>query len=99
MRTVAMTRNDLDPWVLPEYRPTVGWFVYYLWRDGALIYVGKTTDLDARMRDHRSKGYDRATYSTHASEQDMTRTERAAIDQYKPPLNRRGVVPQVSRRK
>lgn len=93
MRTPARTRNDIrdvDPWLLPEYDMAIGWYVYYLWRGPDLIYVGMTTDLHQRVRNHRaSKDFDRVTYKRFDSERSMRRWELRTIESARPPLNKR----------
>ena len=63
--------------------------VYFLFRNGALAYVGKSQDCYRRIAKHRANGreFDFATVMPLRQEF-MGDVERALIESYKPPANR-----------
>jgi len=36
--------------------------IYFLWKEGVIIYIGLTGDLTTRLKTHVSKGFDRVTF-------------------------------------
>ena len=91
MRTVAKSPLDILRGLdaipgLPEC-----WYVYFLWDDTRLVYVGSTTNVLARLGQHTHEGkrFSRATYAAYASEEDMRTAEALYINKHKPPLNKR----------
>lgn len=88
----SVTRHK-HPAELPEYTLWQGWFVYYLWLGPDLVYVGKTTNLGQRITAHINspKRFDRVTYATLSSEQDMRQLEKDEIRRRQPPYNNSGI--------
>jgi hypothetical protein len=67
-----------------------GFYVYYLWLRGQLVYIGSTIHLRVRIRDHNGrKDFDRVTYATASNGYAMRARERRDVERYRPPLNRR----------
>ena len=96
MRTVAGTRllpqpTELDTIrALPDILSGGGWYVYFLWDDDDLVYVGSTQVLMSRMDQHRvDKTFNRATGYEYASMQDMMLAEALYLIRYKPKYNKK----------
>lgn len=77
-----------------------GCFVYLLWGrdDQKPLYVGKSTNVLARLGTHMSTPEKRAKTTRTmlircASEQQMDATERRLIAKYQPPMNTQGIFP------
>lgn len=93
MRTVAQTREQYDPSLLPEYTLHEGWFVYYLWLGPELVYVGKTVNLGQRITTHLKspKRFDRVTYASLPGKEAMHDMEKREIARHLPRYNRSGI--------
>lgn len=63
--------------------------VYYLLRDGVLQYIGQTCDLRRRYVNHKKNlPFDTVLFERFTTVRKMFKEESAAIQFYKPPLNK-----------
>jgi hypothetical protein len=70
------------------FRP-FNYFVYLLVKDGDIIYVGKTINVQDRMKDHTSnKDFDDIRIFACSTKQEQDVLENTCIFKYCPPLNR-----------
>jgi hypothetical protein len=70
--------------VLPGARKTG---VYFLVKDGELKYIGQSTDIEARIYNHRWREFD-SWHSIACEPGELKTLERAYIDKFLPPWNR-----------
>jgi hypothetical protein len=79
----------------PQRVPRSGFFLYRLWTvEGRLLYVGVSTHLSARLRNHRRKLgdlFDHATWEEHPDAETVLDAERKAIADELPALNKASV--------
>lgn len=76
-----------------DYKDTCNnsFFVYKLYKGDSVVYVGRTLQLSSRIKTHRSnKDFDRVTYVTCDTKEDMNNLEGFLIQQLNPPLNKSG---------
>lgn len=75
--------------------PSTGFYLYRLWAaDGRLLYVGVSTNLAARLRNHQKRWGDllhHATWEAQRSERAMLDAERVAIQNEDPAFNKAGI--------
>ena len=65
------------------------YFVYCLYKDNDLQYVGSTTQIVARMKSHkRDKDFNAMKYCVLESKQEMLDFEIVCINEMSPPLNK-----------
>jgi hypothetical protein len=68
-------------------------YVYYLYRDGEVVYIGQTSNVMSRMVSHSvgksRKHFDGAMYRLCESENDMRKIESNEIHRLRPAFNRR----------
>lgn len=66
-----------------------GYFIYRLMRNKRIVYVGKTTNLDRRIKEHRkSRIFSYVEYIEFNTEVDMILSELYFINRYKPLENK-----------
>lgn len=65
------------------------YFVYCLYKDGSIIYIGSSTKLLDRLKCHaKDKDFDKVSVCELPSHKDMLDLEIYAIDKIRPPLNK-----------
>jgi predicted GIY-YIG superfamily endonuclease len=68
-------------------------YVYYLYDNGHVVYVGQTSNVMSRMTSHsvgkQRKSFDGAMYRLCDSENEMRKIEAQEIERLRPLLNRR----------
>ena len=74
---------------IPLRQEPTRYFVYALYRAGDLTYIGSTTCLEARFRQHleRGRAFDSYSVVEAASEEEMLRLEVLSIVRFDPPEN------------
>jgi len=72
-----------------ELTPEIKFYLYFLWLDGEIVYIGQTTNIDSRMKSHTDKLFDKKTYKIYEGidKAEMLRIERANILKYNPIYN------------
>jgi len=66
------------------------YYIYFLWFEEELLYIGYTVNLTNRIRSHKKdKMFDKVTYQTYfqTTKEKMLIIERANINHYKPLFN------------
>lgn len=63
-----------------------GSYVYFLMKDGVCVYVGQTTNLRRRLKQHGDKDYDRVVF-IHVHDDVRLETESAFIEELSPKYN------------
>lgn len=81
-----------NPELLSQHidRPSLHrFFLYFLWLEGEIVYIGQTIDIDNRMKAHKDKLFDNKTFKIYdgISREEMLEIERANITKYKPIFN------------
>ena len=71
--------------MIQVFRPTIG--IYYLYKDSELLYIGQATDCEYRIRQHKSKGFNRYQIEPCKPEE-LLKREREAISLNNPKLNK-----------
>jgi hypothetical protein len=67
-----------------------GFYVYFLWDEDVLVYVGQTISWCTRISAHRSdKTFTRVTFKQYASQKEIDAVERECIRKFDPVLNQR----------
>lgn len=65
--------------------------VYVLYQDAGVVYVGKTNDLDRRIKEHSiCRDFNRVSYFTKEDERYISDLELTLISKYKPMMNTMG---------
>ena len=78
------------------YRTATVKAIYYLYRDGTLVYIGKTKNLRRRLTEHTLlKEFDSFTYTDVATYENYSSFEAAALDAYYARNNR---LPELNQR-
>ncbi len=82
--SVLLLDTEIIASSVPPYPRKCG--VYFLIKDHELKYVGQSIDVEGRLREHRSRGFDRWHWIPCAAEE-LDSLERRYLDAFLPPWN------------
>jgi hypothetical protein len=89
---IVISPNELESFEIPkqESKETQTYYLYFLWYDDVLVYIGQTVSLPGRIVNHKlDKHFNKVTYKVfeHTTKQEILKIESLNIKHFNPPYN------------